>query len=365
MTSAEIRTARGRSRALRGLGAAITAVFFNLHPCAAYAQTETLEEADRLAAQGSTAEALRTYEKLIADLPVSPALFSAFDGYFRFEPDLDCILRVSDSLLSRTKGTDLPPGLAAKIARLYELSGRTDEARALYQKEPGSRDAFDSAVRLMLEMNETDEAAALLASKPEADNGVLAGQAALQRGDASAARLFFKKALENPGEEGDSIRAMFGLYAAAAAEGDSKGMEEAAARLTKVFPLSPEAAITRDPARATGTPDARIRTATVPARYFGARDVAELSSKEPAAGATEAGRVSVQAGSYAMRENAEDMKNVLTGKGFSASIRESEGSGRKLFRVFAAESIGPEDAKNVVLMLQKNGLYGFIVPERE
>jgi tetratricopeptide (TPR) repeat protein len=341
------------------------AVFFHLHPCAAEAQTATLDEADRLAAQGSAVEALRMYEKLIVDLPVSPALFSAFGGYFRLESDLDCLLKVSESLLSRTKNTDLPPGLTAKIARLYELSGRPDEARALYQKELGAGGSFVSAVRLLLEMNETDEADALLASNPEADNGVLAGQAALQRGDVSAARVLFKKALEKPDNEGDSIRAMFGLFSAAAAEGDRKRMEEEAARLTKLFPLSPEAAITRDPARAAGAPEARIRIATVPARYFGEKDVAELSSKEPAAGATETGRVSVQAGSYAMRENAEDMRNVLMGKGFSASIRESGDPGRKLFRVFAAESISPEDAKNVVLVLQKYGLYGFIVPERE
>ncbi len=66
-----------------------------------------------------------------------------------------------------------------------------------------------------------------------------------------------------------------------------------------------------------------------------------------------------------MRENAEDLSSVLTDRGFSVRVRETEGSGRKLYRVFAAFAVSAEEAETVVLRLQGLGFYGFIVPETE
>ncbi len=313
-------------------------------------------------------EALKIYEGLISELPVSPSLYVAFENYFKLETDLDSILRITESLLERTKNAVFPSGLAMRIAWMYELSGRTDEARALYEREfsaHGSMAAHDAAVRLLLEMNDKEKAAALLASRKDAEgSGVLAGQSALQTGDTASARTLFNKVLEKPDSAEDSLRAMFGAYLAARAEGNRKDADEAAAGLAKAFPLSPEAAIARASGSESDTARTRISAAAVPARYFGGVDSSTFSAVRPSA-VEIAPKVSVQAGSFTMRENAEDLSSVLTGRGFSVKVRESDGSGRKLYRVFAASAVSAEDAKAVVLRLQELGFYGFIVPDTE
>ncbi len=313
-------------------------------------------------------EARKIYEGLISDPPVSTSLFIAYENYFRLETDLDSLLRITESLLARTKNTELPAGLAKRIAWMYELSGRTDEARALYEREffaHGSTEAFDAAVRLLLEMNGKEEAAALLASRQgEAGNGVLEGQSALQKGDTASAKMLFKKVLEKPDIAGNSLRAMFGMYLAARVEGNKKDADEAAAGLAKVFPLSPEAAIVRASSSEADAARTRISSAAVPAIYFGGADASTFCPVKPST-VEITPKVSVQAGSFTMRENAEDLSSVLTGRGFSVRVRESEGSGRKLYRVFAASAVSEEEAKAVVLKLQELGFYGFIVPEAE
>lgn len=76
-------------------------------------------------------------------------------------------------------------------------------------------------------------------------------------------------------------------------------------------------------------------------------------------------KVSVQAGSYQVLENAEDMVSELKKRGFAAVVREEMVSGRRLFKALAGASLGMDEAKDVLARLASQGFEGFIVFEKQ
>jgi cell division septation protein DedD len=71
----------------------------------------------------------------------------------------------------------------------------------------------------------------------------------------------------------------------------------------------------------------------------------------------------VQLGSFASRENAEHLAQLLHGKGYSAFVSEYRGSGKVLFRV----RVGPEQdharAEAIAARLEHEGYRGSVAPE--
>jgi DedD protein len=69
----------------------------------------------------------------------------------------------------------------------------------------------------------------------------------------------------------------------------------------------------------------------------------------------------VQLGSFASRANAERLAQQLKGKGFKASVSESSGGGRKLYRVRAGPATDRATADELAAKLRAAGQTGAVV----
>jgi hypothetical protein len=330
----------------------------------------SLTEALRLERAGDSPMALRIYGTLLQEPGVSPDLFEAFRGYFRLERDLAALLDSSREILQKA-GDKLPKDLAMEIAALFELCGDTEGAYGLYIKTAAS-DGFDearnSAALLSIEMNDIETASGLIRREETPEIALLAGRVALQRSDLESARSFFGSALRSA-QASVRLQAMYGMYAIAVAGGNSTEIFRAAEGLSKAFPLSPEASII-----AASRPDAvdaknRIIIAPVPAAFLasvrrivpGGDAPAASESREATGSASQ--KVSVQAGSFKMRVNADDMALQLSRNGFSAVIREAEVSGTVFYKVLAFTGLSPEQAQEALSRLRAKGFDGVLVSE--
>jgi cell division septation protein DedD len=71
----------------------------------------------------------------------------------------------------------------------------------------------------------------------------------------------------------------------------------------------------------------------------------------------------VQAGSFQVRENADELVKDLARAGFAAIVREGSAQGRSVFRVFAATGLDRESAAVLLERLRSAGYSGFTVAE--
>jgi cell division protein FtsN len=72
---------------------------------------------------------------------------------------------------------------------------------------------------------------------------------------------------------------------------------------------------------------------------------------------------SVQAGSFGMRENADDMIRELAERGFSPIVRESAAGGKTLFKVIVASRVDAAAADAAAARLRGMGLEPFVFSE--
>jgi DedD protein len=107
----------------------------------------------------------------------------------------------------------------------------------------------------------------------------------------------------------------------------------------------------------------------MPAQMLPSRPVSErlaksavaISSVGPSTAAAGNGWM-IQLGSFASRANAERLSKELKGKGFKASVLESTGGGRKLYRVRVGPAADRAAAMELVTRLRAAGQTGSIVP---
>jgi tetratricopeptide (TPR) repeat protein len=356
---------------------------------------------------------LKLYREAFSKAASPQLLFTAFDGLFRLERDFGLLVQSSRDLLAQAKDAPFPPGLAFRLARFFELSGRLEDALTLYRREiaaNASPEALQAALRLCIEMNDMDAASQIIASKPELQGGVLAGQIALQRGDIMGARTCFKTILGSSPDPKASLQAMYGLYSVAVAGGDQAEIGQAADLLVRSFPRSPEAAVARTAGKGSATEKVRVLLAPIPMQALDAAlwaySAAPAAQATPAAQSTEAvtqssppqshaqpaadqasaplqdeareahqpdaqaetppaskpeGKVSVQAGSYRVRENAEDMVLELKKQGFPAMVREYIAGGATYYKAIASAAVEMDEAKKIMERLREIGFEGILL----
>jgi DedD protein len=251
-----------------------------------------------------------------------------------------------------------------------------------------------SAVLLRVETNDLAGAeAALQARAGDAGAPELRGWVLLARGEAAAARAAFQAA-------GPTVGGLSGEVAAAEAAGDAAEAARAAAALQSAFPRSPEAVIARQrgkpgtppmvsaptprqflppaPDAATAVPPATpaqvepaaatqavalAPAAPVPPAPAGADPTVSTGPAAAVPGApsaVSARAVSVQTGSFGMRENADDMVRELRKRGFQPVIRETTSGGRTLFRVLAVTRVDPREADDAAGRLRALGYASFV-----
>ncbi len=108
-----------------------------------------------------------------------------------------------------------------------------------------------------------------------------------------------------------------------------------------------------EPAKAPVTPPPRVEAAKPPARVAETPKpsppvrVAEAPKRSGSAEPPPAAGWAWQVGSFASRENAERLTRELKGKGFAATVSESSGKGKRLWRV----RVGPEEDRAAAVAL--------------
>ncbi len=289
--------------------------------------------------------------------------------------------------MSTAKGAPGAGEHFARIARLLDLAGRTEEARDAYLAacaESPSDSALASAFFLSLEMNDSEgmaEAQEQLSNGGGSRQLLLRALAQLRAGERSAARATLRGLADQTGDPDLALKALWVLYQSSLEQGAAAEQAAARAKLRSRFAPAPETALAGGPpspasdarkpavvsspspdillgAQAAPVPSAAPVTTQVPA------PPAPETAPPPAAQPQSTGKVSVQAGSFLMKENADDLLAELTKRGFTPSMIHEVVQGKDRYRVLAGTGLSSDDAKALLQRLSKEGFQGFPIAER-
>jgi cell division septation protein DedD len=299
-----------------------------------------------------------------------------FAEYFRLEQDFPALMDASLKFRDTGRGRAGAGEQFARIARLLDLAGRTELARDEWfsaYAEDGAESSLLAAFLLSTQMKDADFIARNLpriGDRGSAAQCLIEAIAALTAGNEAEAVGALDAASNARGRADLSLKALWIQYAAARTRGDEKGQADVRARLAASFPASPESIIaSRD---ASSFPQAVSPTVVLSpgpdafARSDQGQQAAAGSAPTsvPAAPTTLGGKVSVQAGSFQMRENADDLAGELAKKGFVPLVQVETTQGKEHFRVFAATGLEPDPARSVLARLRELGFSGFLVKEK-
>ncbi len=332
--------------------------------------------------------------------PGSAESSGVFESYLRMEQDFPKLLQTAAAFLKTGRGV---PGSAAqfeRIARLFDLSGRIEEARDAYvaaHAEGAPDSALISAFLLSLGMNDAESmSAALQRLKGRSPSSEILLQALsdLRAGDRAAARAALVGLAEQTGKPDLALKSLWVLYQSAQSAGDAAGQSDARAKMGKRFAAAPEAALASG-APAPGSPSSRqvVLPAPSPDPMAAAAPPVVPSAQPPAApdslpavsawpqpaspgsslpGAAASSpadpaaavRYSVQAGSFQMKENADDLLLELGKRGFSATVLRDQTQGKDRWRVFAGSGLARDAAEAVRARLSAAGFTGFLTRDK-
>lgn len=287
--------------------------------------------------------------------------------------------------------------LLLRWAAALELAGRWEEAATRYEEAafaaPGQRDTDSllAAARAWLAAGETDKALSILrvlgVASPEpsvrARALVLEGWARLIEGSAAEARLLADRAASAPADRETLLAALTLLWAAS--EGSARS--EAAARIGRDFPGTPEAAMVESgavppaahwlltpagggnrprEAPAPGSPAAGASApvgaggnappSAAPASPGGA--LRPPASAPPSTAVRPAPIAAFQAGAFSEESNAVSLVRELKSKGFEAALERRERGGKPLWIVLVPA--GP-DSQSTLLRLKDAGYEAYPV----
>jgi cell division septation protein DedD len=326
----------------------------------------------------------------------------------RLEQDLPALLQESGRFLQTAKGV---PGAAAafeRIARLFELAGRIEEARNAYlsaHAEGAADSTLVSAFLLSLQMNDADMMAATLEQMPGKGGSaelLLRALTEIRAGNRAAARATLVGLADQTGNPDLAVKALWILYQTAHTSGDSAGETDARSKLGSRFAAAPETAIATVPASAeSSAPRPIVVLMPVPGPYD--RGVA-LPNTDSAPSQTDSAPsktdsaptdnpapgtptqtspqgnlpvapaaqsvppssplISVQAGSFLMKENADDLLGELMKRGFPAVVVHETIQGKDRYRVLAAAGLDGDAAKAILKKLSDAGFRGFLVQDK-
>ena len=313
--------------------------------------------------------------------PGAPGAARLFDEYFSIEQDFPRLVNESRSFLKEARGRAGTGAQLLRIARLFDVAGRVEEARDAYlaaAQNGASDEALLSAFLLSLEMNDSDSMRTTLAGLTGRGGSaelLLGALAALQAGDVEKARGTLLGLAGQTGDPGLAVRALWVLYATATARGDKAEKDAVRGRLKARFPAAPETALTAEGAQgvvqspgpdpfavAAAQTAAASSTAASSSTAGGAAAavVPDAAAAAPSAKAT----FSVQAGSFRMKENADDLVAELTKRGFTPVVIHDTPQGKERFRVLAGAGLGAEEARAVMARLSQAGFSGFLVSDK-
>lgn len=325
--------------------------------------------------------ALRTELAGQTSLPDFPARLEAAADRASGVPELLALL---GEFVPKVREGPERRALFLRWAAALELTGRWEEAAARYEEAafaaPGQQDTESLlwAARAWLAAGETEKALSILrvlgAASPEASvrsrSRVLEGWARLIEGSAAEARALAARAVSSPPDREIFLAALTLLWAAS--EGPSRA--EAAARIRRDFPGTPEAAMVESgvvppaahwlltPAgggtRPPGAPAPGSPAAAPPGSRGSAAPAASAPPGTSARSSDPSRIVSFQAGAFSEERNAGALVRELSGKGFSAVVERRERGGKSLWVVLVPAG---EDSQATLLRLKDAGYEAYPV----
>ncbi|MGA2640087.1 MAG: SPOR domain-containing protein [Spirochaetia bacterium] len=360
-----------------------------------------LTHAQQLEKAGDLEGAAKLLSSWLILNPGASGSAEVFGAYLRVEHDLPALLEEAGRFLQSGKGVPGASDQFEKIARLYDLAGRIEEARDAYMAahaEGGPDSNLVSAFLLSFQMNDAAGMAVNLegiAGKGESAEPLLRALIEIRGGDRAAAQnpsSAAQEALIGIADQTDNpdlaLKALWILYQAAGSRADAAGQAAARSKLETRFAAAPETALAAGLSSA-GQASSRSIVVQLPApgafeadsappRTDSAQspDAAPAASAEtpPLTGAEPATArpapassplISVQAGSFLMKENADDLLSELTRRGFSAVIVHEVTQAKDRYRVLAGSGLEMDAAKEVMKRLSDAGFRGFLVQDKK
>ena len=414
-------------------------------PASASALDSALQEARLEEMAGDRQGAAHMLASWLDSNPGSPQAPVVMFRYLAEEQNLSSLLEVGKRFLQSARAGNALPETMARLARLFETAGKTEEARDAYlaafaRGAPVS--ALESAFLLSLEMNDMDALQSGLASIKDSETervDFLRACVSFQKGDSGPANAELARIADSAADQSVVLRALWMSYQIAVRSGDPAARLLATRRLQAKFPQSPEYAIAAAEGATTARDSANVSLMALPGRFLSGSPSPEPPSSlpapagpstvppaaptpaaataaaatpaaaattpaaaaaTPAAAATTSAAVTapaaepssagapapptsqktlaVQAGSFQMKENADDLISELTKKGFSPTLRidaleagasSSQGSasgsqGKSLYRVFAGTGLAVDEARALLDKLHEAGFSGFLLNDR-
>ncbi len=359
-----------------------------------------IAHARQLEKAGDREGAAKLLSAWLTDNPGASGSAPVFGAYFRTEQELPALLDESGRFLKTAKGVPGAAGQFERIARLFELGGRIEEARNAYRAafDEGAPDStLVSAFLLSLQMNDTGTMAATLqqmAGKGGSTELLLRALAEIHTGDHAAAQETLIGLAEQTGNPDLALKALWVLYQAARSSGDEAAQAAMRSKLQTRFAAAPETALAAGPSPAgsasprsivvqmpepgpfeTGLtppkvdlapPKVDTETPTNPGPGTLPQTPQTSVEKSPAAQPSQPSSpmISVQAGSFLMKENADDLLSELTRRGFAAVIVHDVGQGKDRYRVLAGAGLELDAAKGVLKSLTDAGFRGYLVQDK-
>ncbi len=194
-----------------------------------------------------TAAAARLYLSWARDRSGEPSALAGYAGFLRTEHGLDALVDAGRDLAGSLPKMPGAWPLLAETAQLFELAGLHEEAATVAAdawSRGGPAILLQRAMRLALTMGDLETYAAA-AARTVTVPGLDPLDATRDRiaGRLEDARLGSDRILSSVESPGARLLAAWNLFAAAREGGTPDDVAEAAARITELFPGSPEAAI--------------------------------------------------------------------------------------------------------------------------
>ena len=167
-----------------------------------------------------------------------------------------------------------------------------------------------------------------------------------------------------------ALKALWILYQADVHGGDTAAAALSRSKLKSRFGSAPETAIAAG-SGGQGSKPARVAVVMPTPVLMEAPSPAPTSpaAPSPAAALTTAPlvsspKVSVQAGSFLMKENADDLVSELARRGFAPAVVRVTVQGKDRYRVLAGTGLETEAAKATLKKLSDEGFRGFVVADK-
>jgi cell division septation protein DedD len=320
-------------------------------------------------------------------LEANPASAQApviFEQYFCLEQNLASLLDAGKRFLKTAQRGLLLSSTMAKVARLLEVAGRTEDARDGYLSAYArgeSAPALEAAFLISLEMNDITAMQTALTKMLDTTSErqkLLDACLAFQKGDVGPADAALRGIADTANDQTVALRALWMSYTTARRTGNLAARREVASLLQERFPRSPECAIAASDAATAGQMSSPCitllalpgnllieqATGTPPSPSSGAAPEAATTPEQRTSSVSLQRTFSVQSGSFQMKENADDLISELTRKGFVPSLRVEDFQGKPLYRVLAGNRLSEDEATALANRLRVSGFSAFLLSDQ-